>query len=108
MSVSENYKLFVIDQLSGLGTVTSKHMFGGVGLYAEGLFFALIDDDVLYFKVDDSNKTMYEELEMGPFRPYNDSRSMNYYEVPADVIEDREQLQEWALKSIDIARKKKK
>jgi DNA transformation protein len=50
VSVSAGYKAFVLDQLGGGGTITAKAMFGGVGLYCQGLFFGLIDDDTLYLK----------------------------------------------------------
>ena len=56
MAVDESYKDYVVDQLGQLGFVTVKKMFGGAGIYYDGLIFGLLADDVLYFKVDDSNK----------------------------------------------------
>jgi hypothetical protein len=56
MPVSNEYLQFVQDQLAGLGEITVKRMFGGAGLYLDGTFFAIVADDVLYFKVDDSNR----------------------------------------------------
>jgi hypothetical protein len=55
MAVSQSYRDFVLEQLGRVSPVTGKSMFGGVGLYADGLFFALIAEDRLYFKVDDPN-----------------------------------------------------
>jgi DNA transformation protein len=103
MPTSEGFKTFIIGQLDQLPVVTSRHMFGGTGIYSEGLFFALIADDVLYFKVDDTNRPDFEAEGMEPFRPYNDERSMNYYQVPIDVVEDQEKLAEWARKALSIA-----
>ena len=62
-------------------------MFGGAGLYHDGLFFGLIDDDALYLKVDDSNRIDFEARGKGPFRPFPDRPEavMNYYEVPGEV-----------------------
>jgi hypothetical protein len=54
MAVSSDYLDFVLEQLAPVGPLTSRKMFGGVGLYAQGLFFALIDDDTLYLKGDDA------------------------------------------------------
>jgi DNA transformation protein len=83
-------------------------MFGGVGIYSGAFFFALIADDVLYFKVDDSNRTDFERRGMGPFRPYGeDGEVMQYYEVPADLLEDPEQLRTWAEKAVAVARAKR-
>ena len=83
--------------------MTAKSMFGGVGLYAEGLFFALIAEDRLYFKVDDSTRPDFERLGREPFRPFDEEHAMGYYEVPADVLEDVVQLEPWMRKAIDVA-----
>ena len=83
-------------------------MFGGVGIYAQGLFFALIAEDRLYFKVDDATRPAFERRGMQPFRPFGEDSAMGYYEVPADVVEDVEQLEGWARKAIDVAAKAKR
>ena len=105
MSVSDSYLEFAIGQLDQITTVTWKKMFGGVGIYADGLFFALIADDRLYFKVDDSNRPDFEAEGMEPFRPYGDDRSMSYYEVPIGVLEDVDELRSWTGKAISVARR---
>jgi len=108
MSVSPSYKAFVLEQLAAAGTtVTAKSMFGGVGLYCQGLFFALIDDDTLYLKVDDATRTDFERLGAQPFRPFgDDSHVMQYYELPADVLEDRSAVRPWVERALDAARRK--
>lgn len=84
-------------------------MFGGVGFYGDGLFFALMARDSLYFKVDDSNRRDFEGAGMGPFEPFEgDSRAMQYYEVPTDLLEDVEALGPWVEKAIAVARSKKR
>ena len=108
MPVSEEYLTYVVDQLAGLGAVETRRMFGGVGIYFAGLFFALIADDVLYFKVGDCNRADYEAAGTEPFRPFPDKPiEMGYYEVPIEVLEDRDQLRQWAQKAADVARAKK-
>jgi len=107
MSVSNEYLTYVIDQLERIGLVRSRRMFGGAGLYFDGLFFALIADDVLYFKVDDSNRRDYEATGMGPFRPFPDKPNvMQYYEVPIEVLENRDTLRDWAQKALRVAERK--
>lgn len=108
MAVTPGYKAFVVEQLARSYTITAKHMFGGVGLYGDGYFFALIADDRLYFKVDDSNRPDFEAAEMEPFRPYGDERSMQYYEIPVEVLEDAEALRRWADKAIAVAQQAKR
>jgi DNA transformation protein len=104
MAVSANFLEFVLDQLSGLGSVRSRRMFGGIGLYCDELFFGLIDDDIVYFKVDDSNRADYAARGCEPFRPYKDeTMSMSYFRVPSDVLEDVDDIKAWARKSVSAA-----
>jgi len=105
MPVSASFVDFVLEQLSGLGAVSSRRMFGAVGLYSDGRFFGLIDDDTLYLKVNDRTRGDYVSRNMPPFRPYKDrpELSMSYYQAPVDVIEDAEQLTIWARAAVHAA-----
>ena len=104
MAVSESYLEYVLDQLESAGPIYPRRMFGGVGLYCEDLFFALIAGDVLYFKTDASTRNRFESASSAPFCPYGDgSYAMSYYEVPAAVLEDRDELKKWALEAIEVA-----
>ena len=103
MTVSDSYRDFVVEQMNRVRPVTAKRMFGGVGIYSQGLFFALIAEDRLYFKVDDTTRPDFEQLGMEPFRPFGEDRAMGYYEVPADVVEDPVQLAPWMQKAIDVS-----
>jgi DNA transformation protein len=106
MSVSADYLAYVIDQLASFARVTSRRMFGGAGLYADGVFFGLIADDTLFFKVDDSNRIDYTTRGCKPFQPFADepdAYSMSYFEVPADVLEDPDELTLWARKAFAAA-----
>ena len=108
MAVSESYREYVLDQLGRVEPVTARAMFGGVGLYAHGLFFALIGDDRLYFKVDDLNRPDFEERGMVPFAPFEDkSQVMQYYEVPGEVLDDVDELSEWMHNAVSVARRKR-
>lgn len=109
MAVSREFEEYVVDQLACVGRITARRMFGGVGLYLRGTFFALIApaSRTLYFRVDDSNRDDYRAAKMRPFTPQMKGRvaTMPYYEVPADVLEDLDQLQEWATKAFRAARR---
>ena len=110
MSVSSSFRTFIVDQLGrAVPRIRARSMFGGVGIYSGDLFFGLIDDDTLYFKVDDSNRSDFTARRMEPFRPYGeDGETMGYYEVPADLLEDPETLRPWAEKAIAVAGRKRK
>jgi len=105
VTTSADFLAYVLDQLVGLGGVSSRRMFGGVGLYCDEFFFGLIADDVLYLRVDESNRGDYTARSMAQFRPYADRPhlSMNYYEAPADVLEDARELVIWAQRSVAVA-----
>lgn len=79
-------------------------MFGGVGIYSEGLFFALLDDDRLFFKVDDASRPRYQAAGMGAFDPFKDGKAMNgYFELPGEVLEDEDQLPGWVREALAVA-----
>jgi DNA transformation protein and related proteins len=105
MAVSSNFLQYVLEQLAPVGGISSRKMFGGIGLYCDNLFFGLIDDDTLFFKVNDSNRGDYESRGMTPFQPSKDRPevSMSYFTVPPDVLEDSQQLTVWAQKSVAAA-----
>lgn len=109
MTVNPSFRTFVIEQLARvLPGVRSRTMFGGVGIYSHHLFFALIDQDTVYFKVDDTNRSDFEGLGMGPFQPYGpDGEVMQYYELPQELLEDIEALRSWAERSVEVARRRK-
>ena len=108
MSVSDNYRTYIIEQLGALQALSTRRMFGGIGLYSGDFFFALIDDDVLFFKVDDANREDYTSRGMKAFMPIPGQASMGYFQVPEDVIEEAEELTRWARRSIEVAQRKQR
>ena len=105
MPVSRQFLDFVIDQLGAVRAIRSHRMFGGVGFYAGEWFFAIASDDALYFKVSDETRPDYEREGMKPFSPFaDDARPMRgYYELPARVLEDSEELAGWMERAIGVA-----
>ena len=75
-------------------------------MYAGDLFFALLSRDVLYLKTDESNRGMMEIAGARAIEPYpgQGKGTMQYYSVPADVLEDSDELIAWATKSVAVAR----
>jgi DNA transformation protein and related proteins len=107
MSVSDNYRTYIVEQLAALPALSTRRMFGGIGIYSDAFFFALIDDDVLFFKVDDSNRDDYASRGMKAFMPFPGQPSLGYFQVPPDVIEEAEELVRWAHRSVEVAKNKK-
>lgn len=105
MAVRAQYLAYVLEQLGGLEHVSTRRMFGGIGLYCGDLFFGLIDDDTLFFKTDESNFAGYHARNMPRFMPPANRPlgPTGYHQVPADVIEDGEVLVAWARKAVAVA-----
>ena len=106
MAVNPVFRDFVLEQLQRvLPSVRSRSMFGGIGLYSEELFFALIDDETLYLKVNDTNRGDFEARGLGPFRPFGDKGEvMQYYELAPDLLEDPDALRPWVERAVLVAR----
>ena len=109
MSVSPSFRAFVLEQIARASSgVRDLAMFGGIGIYCGDLFFAIIDEDTVYFKVDDTNRPEFEARGMGPFRPGEaGGEIMQYYAVPEEVLEDPEVLRQWIDRALEVARRKK-
>lgn len=105
VAVSPAFRAFVLEQLRPFASIQTKAMFGGVGLYGNSFFFALMDDDRLYVKVDDATRADFEALGSGPFLPFGDPAKpmRGYYEVPGDLLEDLERLEPFARKALAVA-----
>ncbi|OGZ96263.1 MAG: hypothetical protein A2847_00630 [Candidatus Sungbacteria bacterium RIFCSPHIGHO2_01_FULL_50_25] len=98
------------DVFSGMSGVTSRAMFGGYGIYKDGKIFAIIVEEKLYFKAGNSNKAEYERAGSEPFRytvPNGKVFEMAYWELPADILEDRDELPRWMEKSLAVNAEKK-
>jgi DNA transformation protein len=83
---------------AGVAT-TSRAMFGGHGLYADGVFFAIVDDDVLYLRVDARNRAEFEALGCTPFEyPTKEGvhQAMSYLCAPDEALERPDAMGRWA------------
>ena len=86
-------------------------MFGSYGIYKDGVFFAIVSDDILYFKINDSIRSMYEAYGSQPFSyegKSGKSITMSYWEVPADILENHTKLAQWVEKSVSITKNTQK
>jgi len=102
------YEYVINDAFMGIAGISSRAMFGGWGFYRDGKIFGIIADGKLYFKVDDSNKSEYVSYGSKAFEYHGKkgkSVTMSYWEVPSDILENREELEEWIERSLAIHRK---
>ena len=101
----DSFKAFVLDQLGALPELRIKAMFGAYGLYQAGRFFGILDEGRLFFKVNAQSRAAYETRGMKPFTFEMRGRvmTMNYYEVPPDVLDNSAELVAWAHRAIQVA-----
>ena len=105
LRVSTGFREFVLGQLGDVRGLHARSMFGGIGLYADGVFFGIVAGDILYLKVDEASRPDYERAGAHPFRPYPDRPvTMQYYSVPAGIVEDSATVGAWASRAIVVAR----
>ena len=97
---------FVLDQLSGLGRLSSRRMFGAIGLYQGEHFFGIIDEGRLYFITDESTRPRYENAGAKPFQYAPGKFLRTYYDVPVDVVEDDAELSGWAREAVSVQKRR--
>jgi DNA transformation protein len=106
MPVSDDFLNYIIDLLAGWKAVTIRRMFGGAGLYADGVIFGVVADDIVYLKVDDSTRDAFIQAGSRPFEPYHDNVKAairTYYEAPPEILDDPNEFARWAQQSLDIS-----
>jgi DNA transformation protein len=88
----------LVAQMAGFGLVQARAMFGGHGLYHQGLMFALVADGRLFFKVDEQTVGGFERRGLGPFTYESRGKvgSLKYHEAPPEVMDEPDQMTPWA------------
>ena len=107
MPVSPEYRDYVSELFEGLGPIAIRRMFGGAGVFYDGLMFALIVDDTLYLKVDDTNRDKFADAGSRPFtfekKKTGTTMLTSYYELPETLFDELDDLIAWARESVDVA-----
>ena len=99
---------FLKEQIAPLGAIEARAMFGGYCLYCDGVVFALVANNQLFLKADDVNRREFETRRLGAFRPFDDQDVvMQYYEAPAEVLEDPEAMHRWCGGAVEAGRRAK-
>lgn len=96
------------DLLSPLGRITTRRMFSGAAIYADGQVFALVLDDVLYLKSDDATAADFEAEGCDPFSyDTKDGRRVltSYRRAPDRLLDEPDDLVAWARLSLGVARR---
>ncbi|HSU05320.1 MAG TPA: TfoX/Sxy family protein [Acetobacteraceae bacterium] len=108
MPVGAEFQAFVLDLLGPLRP-SARRMFGGVGIMRDGMMFALLSDDTMYFRVDERTRARFQEAGCDPFRYRRAGREVSiasYYAVPDALYDEPDVLLEWAREAVAAAQDK--
>lgn len=103
--MKHQYLTYVLDMLQPHGNIISKGLFGGHGIYYNGIIFAVIVENQLYFKVDDQTRPDFEEYGSKPFVYVGKTKSvtMPYMTLPESILENRDELPLWIEKAYQVS-----
>lgn len=94
----------VLEKLAPLGEPGARFMFGGWGIYLDGIMCALVADDALFLKADAVSRITFEQADCQAFAPYEDkTKTMSYYEAPAEMFDEDERFLHWFRLAFDAA-----
>ena len=98
MPVRNEFVEHVVEMLKPFGAVTVRRMFGGWGVYRDGVFFALIAGDVLYLKADEESAADFDRQGLEPFvfRKEGEDISTSYRRAPDEALENPREMTRWA------------
>lgn len=107
MTASDGFIEHLQDALQALGPVSVRRMFGGAGVFADGVMFALVSDDMLFFKADEKTRTAHEAEGLGPFvyRAKGKTVALGYWRAPERLLDDPDEMVEWARRALAVARR---
>ena len=108
--IKNQFLEYILELLDPAGGISSRRMFGGYAVYKNGLAIALIFQDEIYFKVDDSNRADYLAVDSKPFIYEKQGRqiTISNWSLPVEILEDSERLMEWTEKAYQVALRAKK
>ena len=108
--INDSFLDYILDILLTYGNVKSRRIFGGHGIYASGIMFAIIINNEIYFKADNILAKKYKVLGSYPFSYKRDNKiiALSYWIVPQEVLEDVDQLKSWFDSSLEVAKNNRK
>jgi DNA transformation protein and related proteins len=105
---------FIRELFAALGPVTVKNMFGGAGVWSDGLMFALVFDGAIFLKVDEASIPDFQREGSRPFeytRAKSPGRvgraSLSYWRLPERLYDEPDELAVWAGRALAVAQRKK-
>jgi DNA transformation protein and related proteins len=108
MVTSDDFAEFLREQLAPLGRVTMRRMFGKTGVFCDGLMLGMVTDNTLYFRVDDHNRTIFEEAEAYPplnYEKQGRTIDLSFWRAPERLFDEPDDFVTWARAALAAARR---
>lgn len=108
MVASAPFGEFLREQLAPLGHVALRRMFGKTGVFCDGVMLGVVDDNVLYLRVDDGNRAAFAEAaEAAPlsYRKGGKVIELAFWRVPDRLFDDPDELVVWGRSALGAARR---
>lgn len=105
MRVKSSLASYAAEQLGSLGRISNRAIFGGVGIFIDERLLGIVMGEKLYLHTDKSNIDDYVARGMAQFKPYPNAFDLttDHHEVPADIVNDAEQLKIWGERALTAA-----
>ena len=99
MVASDRFAEFLKEQLAPLGRVTMRRMFGKTGVFCDGLMLGMVTDNTLYLRVDNDNRTAFQEAASFPplnYRKKGSTIDLSFWRAPERLFDEPDELVTWA------------
>ena len=96
------------DLFEPLGPISMRAMFGGHGLYFDGMIIGVIIDEALYLKTDALTRSDFEAAGCHPFvyDMKGEPLVMSYWSLPDEAMDSPQAMRPWAQRAIEAAQRK--
>ena len=108
MVASDSFSEFLREQLAPLGQITIRRMFGKSGVFCDAFMLGMVRDNMLYFRVDDSNRTAFSEAEAFPplnYEKKGETIDLAFWRAPERLFDEPDELVIWARAALAAAQR---
>jgi DNA transformation protein len=96
---------YILDLMKSAGPVRARKMFGAYGIYLQETMIGLVEDNILYLKVDDNSRNYFEELQLTPFAYQRKGKTirLSFYRAPEEVLDNPQEMKIWTERAFRAA-----
>lgn len=103
MTLSQTFLTKAVEAMSNVDVITYRRIFNGAGIYHRGVQFAILINDRLYFRADQSSRILFEQKAMHRFAPHGAQVESCFYQLPEPILDNPSELRYWMRISVEAA-----